>query len=321
MTWRALGACAALLLAAGCAREPALRGSGTIEIDEIDIASQVGGRLVRLTVAEGDTVQAGDTLAVLDRGDVLAELEAQLAGAQQAQAQARDLSEGARPAEVLRARAEVAASDAALELARLEAKRAETLLAQQAIPQAEADRARMGRASAEAAMRAARENLRLAEEGFRRQQVAAARDAARAASAQVAGARSRAGELTLIAPRSGVILLRNFLEGELVPATLPVVTLGDPEHLWMRLYIAAPLITRFRVGDPVEVTPIGSPHAYPGRVVQIATEAEFTPRAALTEEEQADLVFAVKVALAPSAGALKPGLPAEAVIRPAPTRP
>jgi HlyD family secretion protein len=47
-------------------------------------------------------------------------------------------------------------------------------------------------------------------------------------------------------------------------------------------------------------------------VVEIASHAEFTPRAALTEEEQANLVFGVKVALAPTGGALKAGLPAEA---------
>lgn len=316
MNRASLAALIALLLASGCARDTALRGAGTIEIDEIDVASQVGGRLLRLNVAEGDTVHAGDTLAVLDRGEVAAELAAQLANAERAQAQARDLREGARPSEVLKARADVAAAEAELEWARLAAQRAEALLAQQAIAQAEVDRARSQRASADARVRAAREELRLREDGYRRQQVAAARDAAAAATAQVAGARSRVGELTLTAPTDGLVLLRNFEPGELVPAGLPVVTLGDPDRLWMRLYIAAPSLPRIHVGDPVEVTPIGAKQPFAGHITHIATEAEFTPRAALTEEEQANLVFAVKVTLDPSAGALKPGLPATAHIRP-----
>ena len=54
-----------------------------------------------------------------------------------------------------------------------------------------------------------------------------------------------------------------------------------------------------------------------GRVVSIANEAEFTPRAALTEEEQANLVFGVKLALGRSQGALKAGMPADARITPA----
>jgi HlyD family secretion protein len=53
-------------------------------------------------------------------------------------------------------------------------------------------------------------------------------------------------------------------------------------------------------------------------VVSIASEAEFTPRTALTEEEQANLVFGVKLMLARSGGALKAGLPADARIRPTP---
>jgi membrane fusion protein YbhG len=55
--------------------------------------------------------------------------------------------------------------------------------------------------------------------------------------------------------------------------------------------------------------------------VAIATAAEFTPRAALTEEERANLVFAVKIALDPSQAALHPGLPADAVIATSGSRP
>ena len=62
----------------------------------------------------------------------------------------------------------------------------------------------------------------------------------------------------------------------------------------------------------------GMPGPYPGRVVSISSAAEFTPRAALTEEEQANLVFGVKLVLAKSGGALKAGLPADVRIASAP---
>ncbi len=118
----------------------------------------------------------------------------------------------------------------------------------------------------------------------------------------------------LTAPRSGVVLLVNYRAGELVPPSMPVVTLGDPDSLWMRVYVAAPKLTRVHLGAPVEVRPIGIHRPYRGRVVSIATEAEFTPRAALTEEEQANLVFGVKLVLDRTGGALKAGLPADARI-------
>jgi HlyD family secretion protein len=305
----------AILLTSCAGDRGTVRGSGTIEMDEVDVSSLVGGRLSRLTVSEGDTVRAGDTLAVLDRGEVSAELAVQAAQANRAQAQARDLTAGARPSEVLVAREQLAAMQADRRLAEAQYARTEQLAKSQSVSLSDLDRARATRDAALAHERAAAQQLQLQEEGFRRLQVSAARDAATAAMAQLAGARSRAGELVLTAPRAGVVLLVNFEAGEVAAAGVPVVTLGDPDHLWMRVYVAAPKLAGVRIGAPVDVRPIGAKTPFPGRVVSIATKAEFTPRAALTEEEQANLVFGVKVALEPSGGTLKPGLPAEARIR------
>ncbi|MEO5987536.1 MAG: HlyD family efflux transporter periplasmic adaptor subunit [Candidatus Eisenbacteria bacterium] len=311
---RAVGFVALILMMLSilaCKKET--KGSGTIELDEVDVASLVGGRLVMLSVNEGDTVHAGDTLAVLDRGEVAAELNSQIAQADRAQSQARDLASGARPAEVTMARAELAATEAERRLAEADFQRAEQLAKGQVIAQAELDRTRARRDATAARAKAASEQLRIQEQGFRRMQVSAARDAAKAAVAMLAGARSRAGELVLRAPRNGVVLLKNFEVGEVVTPGVPVVTLGDPETLWIRVYLAAPELPGVQVGSIVQVRPVGSRQTFPGRVVSIATDAEFTPRAALTEEEQSNLVFAVKVVLAPSRGVLKPGLPADAV--------
>ena len=312
--WFAAGA---LVLAAGCSRDGGMiRGSGTIEMDEIDVASLIGGRLLRIAVVEGDTVSAGDTLAVLDRGEIAAELAAQTAQTERAQSQARDLQQGARPAELIIAREAARAAEADLKLAQVSYDRTEQLNARGVTAPAELDRARATLDAAKARTAGAREQVRLQEDGFRRLQVSAARQGATAAVAQLAGARSRANELVLTAPRSGVVLLVNFNAGEIVPPSGPVLTLGDPDSLWMRVYVAAPQLTKLRVGATAEVRPIGVKTPFAGHVVSIASEAEFTPRTALTEEEQANLVFGVKLMLARSGGALKAGLPADARIRP-----
>jgi len=314
----ALALAVGVTMLAGCARDgDAIRGSGTIEMDEVDVASLVGGRLLRLDVIEGDTVTVGDTIAVLDRGEVSADLAVQVAQAERAQSQARDLQQGARPAELIIAREAQRAANADLELANSEYDRAERLVKQGVSAPADLDRARASRDAARARAASAVEQVRLQEEGYRRQQVAAARQGAAAALAQLEGAKSRAGELVLTAPRSGVVLLVNYRAGELVPPSMPVVTLGDPDSLWMRVYVAAPLLTRVRLGASVDVRPVGATRPFHGRVVSIATEAEFTPRAALTEEEQANLVFGVKLVLDRTGGVLKAGLPADARITPA----
>ena len=305
----------AVAVLAGCSGSgDAIRGSGTIEMDEVDVASLVGGRLTRLDVAEGDTVAVGDTICVLDRGEISADLAAQAAEAERAQAQARDLQQGSRPAELVIAREALRAANADLELAKAEFDRTERLVKQGVSAPADLDRARASRDAALARASSAAEQVRLQEEGYRRQQVAAAKQGAAAAIAQLQGAKSRAEELVLTAPRSGVVLLVNYRAGELVPPSMPVVTLGDPDSLWMRVYVAAPLLTKVHLGAPVEVRPIGVSKPYRARVVSIATEAEFTPRAALTEEEQANLVFGVKLVLDRTGGTLKAGLPADARI-------
>jgi HlyD family secretion protein len=254
---------------------------------------------------------------VLDRGEVSADLVAQTAEAERAQAQARDLQQGSRPAELGIAREAQRAANADLDLAKTEYDRTESLVKQGVSAPADLDRARAARDAALARASSAAAQLRLQEQGFRHQQVAAANQGAAAAMANLQGAKSRAEELVLTAPRSGVVLLVNYRAGELVPPSMPVVTLGDPDSLWMRVYIAAPLLTKVRLGAPVEVRPIGVTRPYHGRVVSIASEAEFTPRAALTEEEQANLVFAIKLVLDRTGGALKAGLPADARITPA----
>lgn len=297
-----------------CLDRDVIRGSGTIEMDEVDVASLTGGRVVSMSVREGDSVAVGDTVAVLDRGEVIADLATQLARAQGATSQYRDLESGARPEEVLAARADLAAAQAEAQLAESNFARTQKLAASNVVAQQDLDRARATRDAAAAKARAASENLRMRETGFRRQQVTAARQAAEAATAQLAGARSRASELVLTSPIRGIVLLRNFEPGEVVQPGAPVVTLGNTDSLWMRVYVAAPKLASLRIGSPAEVKVIGEKKLFAGRVIEIATHAEFTPRAALTEEEQANLVFGVKLALAPSGGALKAGLPADARI-------
>jgi HlyD family secretion protein len=302
-------------LSSGCGRDPRhVAASGIIEMDEIDVASMVGGRIARLAVDEGDTVRAGDTLAVLDREEIAAELQVQAAQAERAAAQSREVATGPRGEEIRTARANLASTQSQLDLAEAEASRTESLFKSQVSSQAELDRARATRADAVARRDAARERLSQLEAGSRKEEVVAASQAASAARASVVAARSRLRELVLVAPVSGVVLLRNFEPGELAGPNQAVVTLGNPDSLWLRVYVPAPDLARIARGAAVDVHLTGVRETFQGRVVEIGTRAEFTPRAALTEEERANIVFPVKIALDASHGILKAGLPADARI-------
>ncbi len=290
-------------------------GSGTIELDEVDIASLVGGRVHRLLAEEGDSVGAGDTLAILAHGEIAGEVESRQAETERAEALWRDQRLGPRLAERRTAQAELDAARTSLHLAETELRRLLGLFEARLVAEAEVDRARAARDEAAARRAAAEEQLALVEQGYRREQVVAARDAADAAKGQLRSSRARAMELVLTAPIRGVVLLQNVEQGEVIGPGVPLLTLGDPDRLWMRCYLEASEVVRIRLGAPAEIRVLGwKRRTFPGRVVEIATRAEFTPRSALTEEERASIVYGVKIALDPTGGVLKPGLPADAQI-------
>jgi HlyD family secretion protein len=307
---------AVLVSGLGCGKGAGeVTGSGTIEMDEVDVASQVGGRLDRLLVDEGARVHKDDTLVVLEQGEVIATLRAREADVERAQAQLRDLQAGARSQELDAALADLEAATAQWKLALNEAARAETLALRQVVSAAELDQARSARDAAAARRSASSQRYNLLRAGSRADLVRAAREAESAARAQLEAARSRARELILLAPIDGVVLLKNFNRGEIASPNVPILTLGNPDRLWLRVFVAAPKIGRVRRDDPALVRVTGYQQEFRGRVIEIASQAEFTPRAALTEEERANLVFGVKIEIESSDGTLKPGLPADARIQ------
>lgn len=271
----------ATIAAAGCGGSPnTLRIAGTIEIREVRVAPLTAGRLVRLLKDEGDTVRVGDTIAILAQPG-LDELIAQR------RAQAR--ASGTRVAEI-------AAAVADSERAANDLARAERLRAQNVISAQQYDALRAAATGATARLRGVR----------------AAPLEAEAASAALAGAEAVAGQLTLTAPADGIVIVRYAEPGEALAVGSPVVGLGLVGSPWIRAYVGEPYIARVAVGQEVRVRVDGYPDTtFTGRVTEIAPRAEFTPRAALTERERADLVFPIKVAIADNGGRLKAGMPVD----------
>jgi HlyD family secretion protein len=117
----------------------------------------------------------------------------------------------------------------------------------------------------------------------------------------------------LTAPVGGQVLARHAEPGEVLPAGIPVLSLGDASHAWVRVYVTSPVFASIKVGDVVPLTIDGlAGETFQSRVTALATAAEFTPRVALTEKERADLLFGVKLELSDTTGRLKAGLPATA---------
>ncbi len=274
-----IAATAAGALACGGSAEP-LRIAGTVEIREVRLAPLSTGRLVRLLRDEGDTVRAGDTVAVLEQPG----LDALIA---QRRAQAR--AAGSRVAEIIAARAD--SERTANDLARAQRLRTQNIISAQQFD----------------AMRAA-----AAAAAARLQSVQAASTESDAALAALAVTQSVADQLTLVTPADGIILVRYAEAGEVVAVGAPVVSVGLVRQPWIRAYVGQRFIARVALGQTVRIHVDGyADTTFMGRVAEIAPRAEFTPRAALTESERADLVFAIKVSIDDTGGRLKAGMPVD----------
>jgi HlyD family secretion protein len=305
----------ALLLAtlAACGRStaPGRTFPGTIELDESDAAPLVGGRVLSVRVDEGDSVHVGDTLAVLTQSQIPANLEDRRARLAAAESRLADLRRGSRPAEISRAEAELAALEADADRAARDLARATQLARDTVIARQDLDHAT---SVAEASARrrdAARATLEVLREGSRADQVRTAESEVASARAQLSGARADVGELAVLAAVDGVVLGRHADPGEVIAAGTPLVTVGVVARRWVRVYLPAALIATLPAGSPatIHLPAATDKKEWTGTLGAINPRAEFTPRAALTEEERADLLFATRVELNDSTGLLRPGLP------------
>jgi HlyD family secretion protein len=289
----------------------AIEATGTIEVRELDVAPLVAARVVEVRVDEGDAVRRGDTIAVLTQSTTRADIAQQEGRLGSAEASLREALAGARRREIERAEAELRQREAesgraARDLARIRPLEAQGAMSPQALDEA-------GAAAATAAARrdAARESLQLLREGTRPERVQAARAEVASVRAALAASRAVAEDLVLLAPVNGTVLSRNAEPGERLAAGESALTLGETASPWVRVYVPTRSLPLVRNGQAAVVLLDGFPdRPIAGRVTAIGTDAEFTPRVALTERERADLVFGVKVALDDTTGLVRPGLPA-----------
>jgi HlyD family secretion protein len=312
-------ALAAIALAA-CNRQPStgIVAHGTIEVIETDVSPMATARLLRVPVEEGDIVRAGDTLAILTQATLAATLDGQRSRLAAAEAALRDLERGARPEEVAAAEAELSGAESDVARTTRDLERARALVGGQAISQQAVDNASDAVATAVSRRDAARERLALLRAGSRPERIRQARAEVSTARAALAAAEANATDLVLLSPVKGVVFERYAQAGEVLTPGSPALTVGEVSRPWVRVFLTARDVARIKLGQPAVVTLDGVPgREYPGVVTVINPRAEFTPRAALTEEEREDLMFGVRIDVQDSTGAVKPGLPATALLQPA----
>ncbi len=287
--------------------------SGTVEATEADLGFHAPGRIERIDVREGDRVVAGRELAWLDRIELQARRQAAEAQADAARAVLAELERGFRAEEIAQGRAALRAAEQRVSDATRDLERAQRLFDGGAVSQQMLDRAETAHELALADLESVREALQILETGPREERIAAQRAALAQAEATVAQIDATLDFAVVRAPFDGLITVRHREPGETVAAGTPVLTLMNPDDRWVRIYVRADEVGRINIGHPATITGDAySDRTYDGRVVFIASEAEFTPRNVQTTEERVKLVYRVKVQIVGDASFdLKPGLAAD----------
>lgn len=309
-----------LLAAAGCGvdgRGGGISASGTIEAVEVTISSKVGGEITVFHVGEGSAVKKGDRLADVDHASLDIQLRQAEAGVALARAQLDLLRKGARAEDIRQAEESVKLAESALKVAEDDAARMRALAGKGSVTPKQRD-------DAEARLTAARAQAAASGEGLKKIRRLARPEEIKAAEARLAQAEAAAdllkktiSDCRLKAPADGVVTNRAVEAGEFVVAGAAVLTVSTLSPVRLMIYVPEKDLGRISLGQAAEVRVDSFPgRAFPGKVTYISAEAEFTPKNVQTKEDRIKLVFGVKIELPNADGALKPGLPADALLHP-----
>ena len=272
--------------------------SGTIEVDDSHVGSRYGGRVEKIYAWEGYGLTNGQLIATLDAAELRAQRD-------HAAAQLAELVAGPRKEDIAAAKAQWEAQLASLDYARAEARRAEDLFAQKTMSAADRDQAVSLAASLEKSAAAAKSQYDLLLAGTRPEEI----DQARAQLAQID---AQLAEMSIHAPDNSVLEVLSVKVGDVLAPNQQVATLLLTNQIWVRVYVPEPWLGRITIGEKVGVRVDAFPDRnFSGQVIQIARDAEFTPRNVQTVGERVKQVFGIKVYLDNSEGKLRAGMAAD----------
>ncbi len=141
-------------------------------------------------------------------------------------------------------------------------------------------------------------------------------NAAKQAEANLALIDTQISKLTISAPTDAVVLTRNIEPGEFVQPGATAFVLGKLSDLTITVYIPENRYGEIRLGQEATVTVDSFPGVtFKATVIQIADQAEFTPRNVQTMEGRSSTVFAIKLSVQDPDGKLKIGMPADVVFK------
>ncbi len=290
---RILALALSLLVLGGCAQS-APQVLGTLEYDRISLPAPAAEKIVAIAVREGDRVKAGTVLLMLERTRIEAQTRALDAEAERQRESLNELEAGTRSEQIAQAKAQLASAQAQARDARAYYARLEPLGARKLVAAADVDRARAAAGTADANVRAAQAQLDESQNGARKERLAQARSAVRAAEAQAAAQTVSLDKLQIVAPRDGRIDSMPYKLGDQAPIGAPLAVLLVGDAPYARVYVPEPMRANVKIGDRATVHVSGR-EDIAGHVRAIRSEPSFTPYYALSGKDAARLSYLAEI--------------------------
>ena len=286
---------------------------GNVDIRQVSLAFDGSGRIKALNVQEGDRVQEGQVLAVLDTQalDIQAkQAQAQLVVQQQA---VDEQDAGTRPEEIAQAKAQVVSVQAQLDKATKDLQRYQALFNStggKAISKQEIDGAQSNVNTAIASVKERQANLVLLEKGARKEDRTAAKAQVDVTKANLDLMQYKIAQSQLRSPVNAVVRARLQEVGDMTTAQKTVYTLALTNPKWVRVYANEADLSEIKIGSTAQLIRDSKPsQPIQGTIGYISSVAEFTPKTVQTEDIRTTLVYEVRVYVQDLNDQLKMGQP------------
>ena len=285
----------AITLAACNNKDNDFDATGTFEATEVTVSAEQNGRLLALDINEGDRVMAGQQVALIDTTQLY--LKARQVGATKLvyAAQRPDVSK------------QIAAVQQQLAKARQEQQRFATLVKDGAANRKALEDAESQVKVLERQLTALQSSLSTSTNSLNAQMGTA--DIQRL---QVA---DELRKCHIVTPIAGTVLDKYMERGEFATVGKPLFKLADIDNMYLRAYVTTVQLKNVKIGMTAKIFADygnGDRKEYTGKVTWISPKSEFTPKTILTDDERADLVYAVKIAVK-NDGGIKIGMYGEVV--------
>lgn len=268
--------------------------TGTFEATEVTVSAKSTGELKTFDITEGQLVESGVVVGQIDAYQLQMR-------AQQLEAQKRQLamSRNATDSRRLDLEKQLSSINQQISNTQRERQRFSELVRDGAVPRKQLDDINNQIKVLERQRDATRDQIRSNNASLSEQSkgISAQIDGIDAQRKQIA---DQIANAEVKAPLSGTVLEKYVERGEFVATGKPLFKIADTQNMYLRAYVTSSQLKDIKVGQKVKVFADyggGQKKEYDGTISWISSRSEFTPKTILTDDERADLVYAVKIAI------------------------